>query len=147
MAGETSINGADVPFDNVGQANGQPYQVMTVDGTNSGVQTTAAMIAPTSGNPIPLGVLYDKAKLDMTLTPVKGSGFNIRLYGIAKVIADGAINAGVPVKCSTTTAGMVTAATKAIAGAQPLPVLGLSLKVAQASGDAILVLLTPLGMY
>lgn len=145
MAGETTV--LDTAFDNVGQVNFQPYQVCVLDTTNSGTITTGAAAAPITGNPLPLGVVYDKAKLDMSGNPVKNSAVNVRVMGVAKVIADGAVNVGAFIRCSTTTAGQVTPATKAIAGAQPQPVVGIAWKQAQAAGDAILVLLTPGGMF
>jgi hypothetical protein len=147
MPGETSLVGGDVTWDNVANANVQPFQVMSVDASNSSTQITAALIAPASGTPVPIGVAYDQAKLDMSGNPVTGSGVSIRYLGIARVVADGAVTAGAFVKPSTTTAGRVTPATKAIAGAQPLPVVGIALKAAQNAGDQILVLLTPGGMF
>jgi hypothetical protein len=141
MAGETTV--LDVAFDNVGAVNFQPYQVCVLDTSNSGVITVGAAAAPTTGHPTPLGVVYDKAKLDMSGNPVANSGVMVRVQGVAKVICDGAVSVGARITCSATTAGQVTPVTQAIAGAQPVSVLGIAWKQATATNDATLVLLTP----
>lgn len=145
MAGEVPI--LDVTFDNVTQVNFQPYAVCVLDGTNSGPMTTGAAAAPTSGNPTPLGVVMDKAKLDMTGTPVKSSGVTVRVMGVAKVVADAAVAVGDRVVCATGNAGRVISAVKATAGNVPMPCLGIAWTQATAQLDRILVLLTPGGMY
>lgn len=108
MAGESTI--LDVPFDNVAGVNFQPYQVAVVDASNSGVLTTAAT-TPGAALAQPLGVVYDKAKLDGSGNPVANSGANIRLLGIARVIANAAITPGALVAISGTN-GRVQPATK-----------------------------------
>lgn len=145
MAGETTL--LDVSFDNVAAVNVQPYQVVVVDASNSTNITTAAKLPAATAGLVPLGVAYDKAKLDSTGTPVASSGINVRLNGIARVAADGAVTAGAFVGTSGTTAGQVTPVTKATAGAQPKAVLGMALTSATNAGDRILVLLTPGGMF
>lgn len=89
MAGEVPI--LDVALDNVVAANFQPYQVAVLDPANSGPIVSAAAL-PSAALQQPIGVVYDKAKLDMTGAPVKGSGVNLRLMGIARVIAAGAVS-------------------------------------------------------
>jgi len=139
MAGESTI--LDTAFDNVAGVNFQPYQVAVVDATNSGTIVTAAT-TPGGALAQPLGVVYDKAKLDASNNPVANSGANIRLLGIARVVANGAITPGAFVSVSGTN-GRVQAQTQAGAGVQPKPVLGIALNQAGAAGDRIVVLLTP----
>lgn len=145
MAGEFTV--LDVAFDNVAQANFQPYQVAVLDASNSGTIISAAAIPAATANLQPLGVVYDKAKLDMSGNPVKGSAVNVRVLGVARVVADGAVTPGQFVGTSGTTAGQVHPTTKAAAGAQPQPVLGMAWTQAAAAGDRVVVLLTPGGMY
>ncbi len=145
MAGETTL--MDVTFDNVAAVNVQPYQVVVVDAANSSNIITAAKLPAATAGLVPLGVAYDKAKLDPTGTPVAGSGINVRLNGIARVAASAAVTAGAFVGTSGATAGQVASVTKAGAGAQPASVLGMALTSAANAGDRILVLLTPGGMF
>lgn len=100
MAGEAPI--LVESFDNVGLANPNPYSVLDVDATNSNVQTTAAQL-PAAALSESLGVIYDKAKVDTNGNVVKSSGFAVRMHGIARVIASGAVTPGQYVSVADTT--------------------------------------------
>lgn len=141
MAGEATL--LDIPFDNVHADNVQPYQVVQVDASNSTTIVTAARLPASATQVQPLGVVYDKAKLDQNGNVVTGSAFNVRLLGIARVVADGAVTPGGMVGHSTTTVGQVHQFSQTAGGSQPKPILGMALNQAQNSGDRILVLLTP----
>ena len=91
MAGESPL--LVQTFDNVGLANPNPYSVLDVDPTNSNVQTTAAQL-PSAALSEWIGVLYDRAKTDTNGNVVKNSGFALRMHGIARCIAFGAITPG-----------------------------------------------------
>lgn len=141
MAGEATI--LDLPFDNVALSNVQPYQIVQVDAANSGNQTTAARLPASATQVQPLGVVYDKAKLDPLGNVVAGSGMNVRVLGVARVVADGAVTPGGMVGHSTTTVGQAHQFSQTAGGSQPKPILGMALSQAAATGDRILVLLTP----
>lgn len=141
MAGEATL--LDIPFDNVHNDNVQPYQVVVVDASNSTTIVTAAKLAAGATQVQPLGVVYDKAKLDQNGNVATGSGMNVRLLGIARVVADGAVTPGAMVGHSTTTIGRVHSFAQTGAGSQPAPILGMALNQAANAGDRILCLLTP----
>jgi hypothetical protein len=148
MAGEATV--LEMAFDNVGNANFTPNSTVAVDATNSGNITTAAKLPTAATNQQLLGVAMDRSKLDPSGNPVAGSGVNVRLLGSAKVIsgseASGVIAAGAFVG-SSAVQGSVRALTKASAGAQPQPALGIALSSAAAQGDKVFVLLTPGAMF
>lgn len=91
MAGEAPI--LVQTFDNVGAANPNPYSVLDVDASNSNVYTTAAQL-PSGALSDWVGVLYDRAKLDTNGSVVTKSGFSLRMHGIARCIASGAVTPG-----------------------------------------------------
>jgi len=137
MAGEAPI--LVQTFDNVGLANPNPYSVMDIDATNSSVTTTAAT-TPTGAGGECIGVLYDRAKLDTNGNVVANSGFSLRIQGIARCIASGAVTPGDFVAVADNT-GKVHTQAKATAGNVLVPIVGRALTHAAANNDQILVLL------
>jgi hypothetical protein len=137
LAGEASV--LEVSFDNVQQSNYQPNTVAIVDTSGSTPMTSSATSAAAAADQVPLGVIMDKAKTDASGTPVKSSAMNVRVHGIARVVANAAIAPGAYVGTATTAGRVVGVA--AASGAHPI--LGIALNQAQAAGDQILVLLTP----
>jgi hypothetical protein len=119
----------------------------------------ALMVSTTDVALEPLGVCMED--LDAAKTNTGKAFINVALEGNVKVIWDGAGSAPTPgafVKLSALTAGsgngMVTVATKAAAGAQPVPVvgrvvgiLGNSIGATAAKGDWFDIQLTPGGMF
>ena len=91
---------------------------------------------------------------------------SVHLYGIVQMYAKGAITAGSPVKigatitakpylsdtsgnlyAATQTLQTVSALTKATAGSQPYPQVGIAMNTVSADGDIVYVLLTPGAQY
>lgn len=137
MAGEAPI--LVQTLDNVQLQNPNPYSAMDIDPTNSGVVTTATQLPAAALSEV-IGVTYDRAKLDPTGTPVKNSGLALRMQGIARCVAAGAVTPGQYVSVADTT-GRVQAQAKAGSGVQLVPIVGRALTQAQAANDQILVLL------
>lgn len=137
MAGELTFD--DWSGDNVANTNfANPYRCLDIDVGNSGQTVTAVQLCASGGNPI--GVLYDKSKLNPDGTVAKNSGVVIRSWGIAKVEAGGAISPGDLVKCGNASSQITTQATNAAFA--NTPILGRALQSAAIAGDQILVLLT-----
>lgn len=109
-------------------------EIVVADSTGSAVNraTTAQMGGI-------LGVAQEA--IDATKVATGKAVADVRLQGIAKVVAGGAIAVGQFVTNDVNARGV--AATQALAGAQPKPVIGQALSAAAANGDWINVQLTP----
>lgn len=83
--------------------------------------------------------------LDATRLAAGKAAINCRVLGIARVIAGGAITQFDRVKNDTT--ARAATVTRAIAGAQPVAILGIALTAATAAGQEIDVLLIPGGSF
>ena len=97
----------DAAFDNLVQSGPgtptafTPFQVVDIDPqtntlTQGGVAAKNYMtgvILASAGSEC-IGVVYDQSKLDTSGNPVKNSAVNIRLEGIARVVANGAVTPG-----------------------------------------------------
>lgn len=139
MAGEESV--LEVAFDNAALSNFTPNTVAQLDTAHSNAFTTAAQTpAATASLPV-VGVIYDRARTDNT-GAVVSQAMNVRVMGIARVIASAAIAVGQYVGTSGTAAGQVVGVTPGTV-ATKVPVLGLALNQAVNAGDQVLVLLTP----
>lgn len=126
MAGEASV--LEMAFDNVVQDNFQPNTFAALDTDNSGPRITAAKTAG-SGDQV-IGVIYDRAKLDANGDAVS-AGLNVRMLGIARLVASEAIAVGDGVGPGDDG--------KAVSGGTA----GIAISQAEDEGDEVLVLLTP----
>jgi len=126
MAGESSV--LEMAFQNAAQEAFAPNTFAELDADNSGPLVTAAKTA--TGDGVVIGVIYDRAKLDNNGEAVS-QGMNIRMHGIARVIASEAIAVGDGVGAG--------ADGKATSGGTA----GIAISAAEAEGDLVLVLLTP----
>lgn len=104
---------------------------------NSVVRNTTATVLTTADTM--LGVVQED--LDTVRLATGKAEVGVRLLGISRVQVGAAVTAGKYVTNDTT--ARAVAVTKAIAGAQPVPVLGYALTGATAAGQFIDVLLTP----
>jgi hypothetical protein len=144
MADEVEI--ADVTFANVGLNNfATPRRVVVLDVANS-TNTISAVGFPAGAGGQPLGVSVDKTKLTPAATVPAGEGLAVRIWGIVKVEVSAAVAAGAFV-ANANALGQVVTQAKAIAGAQPLPIVGYALTSAAGVGEQIRVLLMIGGMF
>lgn len=125
MAGESSV--LEMAFQNVAQDAFAPNTFAELDADNSGPVITAAKTA--AGGQV-IGVIYDRARLDMN-GDVVSAGMNVRMLGIARLVASGAIAVGDGVGAGD--------GGKAVSGGSA----GIAITQAQEDGDEVLVLLTP----
>jgi hypothetical protein len=114
-----------------------------LDTVNSDSVRTGAALPPASFDVI--GVLYDKSKLTPAAAVPPGEGVNVRIWGIARVEASAAIAVGAYVASGVD--GRVATKVKAIAGAQPGPIVGRALTSGAGAGEKVLVLLMIGAMY
>lgn len=102
--------------------------------------------ATTTNDPLAIGVVMeDMTALRLTANPVGKIMLNVALEGIVRVTVGAAVSLGDRVT-NNALAQAVTRA-KAVAGAQPLPILGIALEAASAAGQQVDVLLTPGGTF
>ena len=101
--------------------------------------------ATTLNDQMAFGVtMEDMTAVRLVAAPNK-IAINVALEGIVRVTAGAAITLGDRV--TNNAVALAVTRTKAIAGAQPLPILGIALEAASAAGVQIDVLLTPGGTY
>jgi hypothetical protein len=122
------------------------YGVTNPAGTGADIIVGVAMID--AGPSVPAS---EQAAASITAIPVQE-------FGVVAMYAKGAINPGQAVKVGATisvtppgysaaiTIFTATAATQALAGAQPFPIIGFAVTPASADGDIVYVRLTP-GQY
>jgi len=109
--------------------------VLTTDGTTVARATTA--------NSRSIGICYEDAEVAKVTTGKLN--IDVRILGIARVLAGGAIAVNDRV-ANDATCRVVTKA-QAAAGAQPTPVVGTAMTAATQAGDFVDVLLTPGDTY
>jgi hypothetical protein len=90
-------------------------------------------------NSLVLGVCQEN--LDATKVTTGKAAANVRILGITRVIAGGAVARGARVANDVNARGVAQA--RAVAGAQPANVFGVALSPASQAGDTFDVLLTP----
>jgi hypothetical protein len=105
--------------------------------------TNTSCARATSAASLLLGICQET--LDATKLATGMATINIRLLGISRVIAGGAIARGARVKNDAN--AHAVSASQTAGGSQPVNVFGIALSPASASGDFIDVLLTPGATY
>jgi hypothetical protein len=108
-----------------------------------GTATQTCARATTAGALNFLGVCQDS--VDQTKIATGKVEVSVRLLGISRVIAGGTITTGSRV--TNDTSARAVAVTRAAAGAQPAPILGIALTGTVTTGEQIDVLLTPGATY
>ena len=111
-----------------------------IQGTANQACARATVVAATNNF---LGVCQDT--IDATKVTTGKAQVDVRLLGIARVIAGGTITKGARV--TNDALARATAVTRAGAGVQPAHVLGIALTATTTVGEHIDVLLTPGGTY